>query len=285
MLETVAKTCYDGRDRSPKHFTQKEAINVDLGLKNKVAVVTGGTMVIGLATAKVLAREGAQVVICGRSQEKMDAAITVAKEEGILLCGKTADVTDEASFTTFAEWVWAKFGRVDILVNNAGRGSPGAALTLEKEVWQNVLDTNLTSVWNCSKVVSPYIERSGGGVIVNVSSLSGRIAFTHQGAYPVSKAGVNALTRVMASELAAKGIRVVAVAPGFTETEMLKKKYGDTSFLTDTTILRRLAKPEEIGQLIAFLASDLAGYITAEVVEISGGAFQVRDPGFSWERE
>ncbi|MBO5340854.1 MAG: SDR family oxidoreductase [Oscillospiraceae bacterium] len=258
---------------------------MDLGLKNKVAVVTGGTLGIGLATARILAREGATVVICGRSQDKLDAAIAAAKEEGILLQGKTADVTDEASFAAFSHWVWSEFGRVDILVNNAGRGSPGAALSLEKEVWQNVLDTNLTSVWNCSKVISPYMERSGGGAIVNVSSLSGRIAFTHQGAYPVSKAGVNALTRVMASELAAKNIRVVAVAPGFTETEMLKKKYGDTSFLTDTTILHRLAKPEEIGQLIAFLASDLAGYITAEVVEISGGAFQVRDPGWSWDRK
>jgi len=258
---------------------------MDLGLNNKVAVVTGGTLGIGLATAKVLAREGATVVVCGRSQEKLDAAIAAAKEEGLLLHGMTADVTDEASFSAFADWVWAEFGRVDILVNNAGRGSPGAALTLEKEVWQNVLDTNLTSVWNCSKVLSPYIEQSGGGVIVNVSSLSGRIAFTHQGAYPVSKAGVNALTRVMASELAARNIRVVAVAPGFTETEMLKKKYGDTSFLTDNTIAHRLAKPEEIGQLIAFLSSDLAGYITAEVVEISGGAFQVRDPGFSWEKK
>lgn len=258
---------------------------MDLGLKGKVAVVTGGTLGIGLAAAKVLAGEGATVVVCGRSQDKLDAAIAAAKEEGILLHGRTADVTDGDSFTAFADWVWNEFGRVDILVNNAGRGSPGAALSLEKEVWQNVLDTNLTSVWNCSKVMAPYLERSGGGAIVNVSSLSGRIAFTHQGAYPVSKAGVNALTKVMASELAAKGIRVVAVAPGFTETEMLKKKYGDTSFLTDTTILHRLAKPEEIGRLIAFLASDLAGYITAEVVEISGGAFQVRDPGWSWSQE
>lgn len=258
---------------------------MDLGLKNKVAVVTGGTLGIGLAAAEVLAHEGAQVVVCGRSQEKLDTAIVAAAEEGILLWGKTADVTDEKSFSEFAAWVWAEFGQIDILVNNAGRGSPGAALTLEKEVWQNVLDTNLTSVWNCSKIVSPYIAKTGGGVIINISSLSGRIAFTHQGAYPVSKAGVNALTKVMASELAAKNIRVVAVAPGFTETEMLKKKYGDTSFLTDTTILRRLAKPEEIGQLIAFLASDLAGYITAEVIEISGGAFQVRDPGWSWERK
>ncbi len=258
---------------------------MDLGLKNKVAIVTGGTLGIGLATAKVLAREGARVFVCGRSREKLDAAIAAAKAEGIQLEGRTADVTDEDSICTFAQWVWDTCGRVDILVNNAGRGSPGAALTLEKEVWQNVLDTNLTSVWNCSKAVSAYIAKTGGGVIVNVSSLSGRIAFTHQGAYPVSKAGVNALTKVMASELAADHIRVVAVAPGFTQTEMLKNKYGDTSFLTDTTIAHRLAQPEEIGQLIAFLASDLAGYITAEVIEISGGAFQVRDPGFSWNKK
>lgn len=258
---------------------------MDLGLRDKVTIVTGGTQGIGLATAKVLAKEGARVLVCGRSQQKLDEAVATAKTEGLLLEGKTADVTDEDSVAAFVQWVWDTCGRVDILVNNAGRGSPGAALTLDREVWQNVLDTNLTSVWNCSRVVSPYIARSGGGVIVNVSSLSGRIAFTHQGAYPVSKAGVNALTRVMASELAADHIRVVAVAPGFTETEMLKNKYGDTGFLTDTTIAHRLAKPEEIGQLIAFLASDLAGYITAEVVEISGGAFQVRDPGFSWKKK
>ncbi|MBQ9973903.1 MAG: SDR family oxidoreductase [Oscillospiraceae bacterium] len=258
---------------------------MDLGLKNKVAVVTGGTLGIGLATALVLAREGVQVVVCGRSQDKLDAALARAKEQDLELDGMTADVTDEASFDAFAQWVQNKYGRVDILVNNAGRGSPGAALSLEKDVWQNVLDTNLTSVWNCSKTLSPLMKQSGGGVIINVSSLSGRIAFTHQGAYPVAKAGVNALTRVMASELAADRIRVVAVAPGFTETEMLKNKYGDTSFLTDTTILHRLAKPEEVGQLIAFLASDLAGYITAEVIEISGGAFQVRDPGWSWDRK
>ena len=258
---------------------------MDLGLKNKVAVVTGGTLGIGLATALVLAREGAQVVVCGRSQQKLDDAVAKAAAEGLTLYGQTADVTDETSFDAFAQWVAEKFGRVDILVNNAGRGSPGAALGLDKSVWQNVLDTNLTSVWNCSKVLSPYMARSGGGTIINISSLSGRIAYTHQGAYPVSKAGVNALTRVMASELAADNIRVVAVAPGFTETEMLKNKYGDTSFLTDNTILRRLAKPEEIGQLVAFLASDLAGYITAEVIEISGGAFQVRDPGWSWKQK
>ena len=258
---------------------------MDLGLKNRVAIVTGGTLGIGLAAAKVLAKEGARVVVCGRSREKLEAAIATAKDEGIELEGRTADVTDEESFSAFVRWVWDTCGRVDILVNNAGRGSPGAALTLEKGVWQNVLDTNLTSVWNCSKTVAPCMAKSGGGVIVNVSSLSGRIAFTHQGAYPVSKAGVNALTKVMASELAADHIRVVAVAPGFTQTEMLKNKYGDTSFLTDTAILHRLAKPEEVGQLIAFLASDLAGYITAEVIEISGGAFQVRDPGFSWKKK
>ena len=257
---------------------------MDLGLKNKVAVVTGGTLGIGLATALVLAREGMQVVVCGRSRQKLDDAVAKAAAEGLTLYGRTADVTDGAGFDDFARWVMETFGRVDLLVNNAGRGSPGAALSLEREVWQNVLDTNLTSVWNCSKTLAPFMKQGGGGVIVNISSISGRIAYTHQGAYPVAKAGINALTRVMASELAADHIRVVAVAPGFTETEMLKNKYGDTSFLTDNTILHRLAKPEEIGQLVAFLASDLAGYITAEVIEISGGAFRVRDPGWSWEK-
>ena len=256
---------------------------MDLGLKDKIAVVTGGTEGIGLACAKVLAQEGAKVFVCGRSREKLQNAVAQANEEGWTLCGNTADVTDADSFSRFLAWVMEQTGRLDILINNAGRGSAGAALSLEKDQWQGILDLNLTGVWNCSREAAPHIAKSGGGVILNISSISARIAFTHQGAYPVSKAGVNALTKVMASELASKNIRVLALAPGFTETEMLRKKYADFSHLEQKTILNRLAKPEEIGKLAAFLVSDAASYITAEVVEISGGAFQVRDPMYSWE--
>lgn len=256
---------------------------MDLGLKGKVAVVTGGTEGIGLACAKVLAQEGAQVFVCGRSAEKLQTAVAQANAEGLPIAGNIADVTEEGSFARFLEWVIEQTGRLDILINNAGRGSAGAALRLEKDQWQGILDLNLTGVWSCSKMAAPYIAKSGGGVILNISSISGRIAFTHQGAYPVSKAGVNALTKVMASELASQNIRVLAIAPGFTETEMLRKKYDDFSHLEQKTILNRLAKPEEIGKLAAFLVSDAAAYITAEVVEISGGAFQVRDPMYSWE--
>lgn len=256
---------------------------MDLGLKGKVAVVTGGTEGIGLACAKVLAQEGVRVFVCGRNAEKLHAAVLQAEQEGWKLSGNTADVTDEASFSTFLEWVWQQCGRLDVLINNAGRGSLGPALSLEKDQWQGILDLNLTGVWSCSKAAAPYIAETGGGVILNISSISGRIAYTHQGAYPVSKAGVNALTKVMASELASQNIRVLALAPGFTETEMLRRKYSDFSHLEQKTILNRLAQPEEIGKLAAFLVSDCAAYITAEVVEISGGAFQVRDPMYSWE--
>ena len=258
---------------------------MDLGLKGRTALVTGGTRGIGLACARVLAREGARVAICGRSREKLDAALDACAAERLDVRGHTADVTDEASVQALMEWVRGELGGLNVLVNNAGHGSPGAALGLAEEAWRDVLDTNLTALWRCSRLAAPLMAASGGGAIVNISSISGRIAFTHQGVYPVSKAGVNALTRVMASELAAKGIRVVAVAPGFTETEMLQKKHGNTDYLKDMTLLRRLAKPEEIGKLVAFLASDAAGYITAEVFEISGGAFRVRDPGWSWARE
>lgn len=256
---------------------------MDLGLNNKVAIVTGGTEGIGFSCAKVLAQEGAKVFVCGRSTEKLHSAQAKAAEEGWILSGNTADVTDANSFAQFLEWVMEQAGRLDILINNAGRGSAGAALSLEKDQWQGILDLNLTGVWSSSKAAAPYIAKSGGGVILNISSISGRIAYTHQGAYPVSKAGVNALTKVMASELASQNIRVLALAPGFTETEMLRRKYDDFSHLEQKTILNRLAQPEEIGKLAAFLVSDAAAYITAEVVEISGGAFQVRDPMYSWE--
>lgn len=256
---------------------------MDLGLKNKVAVVTGGTDGIGLACAKVLSQEGARVFVCGRSQEKLDAALSQAEQEGWSLFGNIADVTDADSFAQFLNWVMEQTGGLDILINNAGRGSAGAALSLEKDQWQGILDLNLTGVWSCSKAAAPLIAKTGGGVILNISSISGRIAYTHQGAYPVSKAGVNALTKVMASELASQNIRVLALAPGFTETEMMRKKYGEAKVQKSMTILNRLAQPEEIGKLAAFLVSDAAAYITAEVVEISGGAFQVRDPMYSWD--
>jgi len=255
---------------------------MDLGLKEKVAIVTGGTEGIGYACAKILAQEGTQVFVCGRSQEKLDAALLQAAQEGWTLSGSTADVTDADSFYRFLNWVMEQTGRLDILINNAGRGSAGAALSLDQDQWQGILDLNLTGVWSCSKAAAPHIAKTGGGVILNISSISGRIAYTHQGAYPVSKAGVNALTKVMASELASQNIRVLALAPGFTETEMLRRKYSDFSHLEQKTILNRLAQPEEIGKLAAFLVSDAAAYITAEVVEISGGAFQVRDPMYSW---
>lgn len=253
-----------------------------LGLENKVVVVTGGSQGIGQACAEVFAQEGAIVVICGRSQEKIDSAVLRAREKGLTLYGRAADVTAPESFSALLSWVWETFGALHVLVNNAGLGSAGPLLSLDRETWQRIVDTNLTAVWSCSQIAVPYLEKNGG-VILNMSSLSGRIAFTNQGVYSVTKAGINALTRVLASETAAKGIRVLAVAPGFTETDMIKK-HGDSRRLTDLTLLRRLAKTEEVGKLVAFLASDLAAYMTAEVVEISGGAFRVRDPGYSWDR-
>lgn len=257
---------------------------MELGLNGKVAVVTGGSEGIGLACAKALAQEGVRVFICGRSREKLDCAIAGARSEGFALEGDAADVTVEGEFEDFLARVVDRTGRLDILISNAGRGSLGAATELSREQWQAILDLNLTAVWNCARAAVPYLERQGG-VILNMSSMSARVAFTHQGAYPVSKAGVNALTGLLASELGAKGIRVVGIAPGYTETELLRRKYADnTDHLKAASPLRRLAQPEEIGKLAAFLVSDCAAFITAEVVEISGGAYTVRDPMYSWEK-
>lgn len=256
---------------------------MELGLTGKVAVITGGSEGIGLACARVLAEEGVRVFVCGRSKEKLEKAIADAKADGLTLEGGAVDVTKEGEFEDFLQRVDRQAGRLDILISNAGRGSLGAATELSRDQWQAILDVNLTAVWNCAKAAVPYLERQGG-VILNMSSMSSRVAFTHQGAYPVSKAGVNALTNLLASELAAKGIRVVGIAPGYTETELLRRKYADhTAHLENASPLRRLAKPEEIGKLAAFLVSDCASFITAEVVEISGGAYKVRDPLYSWK--
>ena len=257
---------------------------MDLGLKGKVALVTGGTLGIGYACARVLAQEGARVAICGRDQAHLDAALAQFAKDGLDVRGHVANVRDTDSVATLMAWVEKEFGALHILVSNAGHGSLGAALELDEADWQKILDTNLSGPWRCGKLAAPLMARSGGGVIVNMSSMSSRVAFTGQGAYPVSKAGLNSLTKLMASELAAKGIRVVAVAPGYTTTEQFVRKRPNLDELSRSTLLRRLATPEEIGKFVAFLASDAAAYATAEVFEISGGAFEVRDPDWSWDR-
>lgn len=254
---------------------------MDLNLKSKVVLVTGGSHGIGLGCAKSFAREGAKVVICARNADKLIAAVSKAKEDGVDLVGFTADVTDDASINALMESIWEKFGALNILINNAGAGSVGSALTQKEEDWQRLIDTNLSGTWRCARAAVPFIKESGGGAITNISSLSGRIAFTTQGAYPVTKAGINALTRILASETAAYGIRVNSVAPGFTKTEMIDK-HGSATRLTNMTMLHRIAEVDEIAKIVTFVSSDAASYITGEIIEASGGAFRVRDPEYSW---
>jgi len=229
----------------------------------KVAIITGATSGIGLATARVLKREGWRLSLVGRKTEAIEEEF---KEDLII----KADISDPQVAEDIVKRTVEKFGRLDALINNAGQTLDKPLLRITSEDLENHFRTNLFSAFLLSKSALRYFK--DGGVIVNVSSVVGIIGNSWQTAYSASKAGLIALTKSLAKEMGSKGIRVVAVAPGFIETpmteglpEQVKKKY------LENIPLRRFGKPEEVAEVIAFLVSDKASYISGQVIVVDGG--------------
>src|SRR5215204_1598306 len=246
-------------------------------LEGRAALVTGATSGIGRATALRFAAEGARLALVGRDAETLGAVAAEIRAGGGHSVEVQADVTVEAHARRAVETAAEALGGLDVLVNAAGIISNGTVETTQLDDWDEMMNVNLRSVFHLMQLTVPYLERRPGNV-VNVSSVTGLRAFPGVLAYCVSKAGVDQLTRCAALELAPHGVRVNAVNPGVVVTNLHRRSGFDdakyAAFLEhskSTHPLGRAGEPDEIAELIWFLASDRAGWITGETISIDGG--------------
>lgn len=244
-------------------------------LQGKKAIVTGGTRGIGYAVVETFLRNGASVALFGSRQETVDKALAKLKEENPdwNVIGMAPDLTDYAAVeNAFAE-VAKQFGRVDILVNNAGISAREPLYNYDPEAFKKIMDLNVTAVFNGCRAVAPLMKAQGGGAIVNTSSMVSLYGQPSGVGYPTSKFAVNGLTRSLARELGRDNIRVNAVAPGVTRTDMVANLPEDMVKRVCAPIpLGRMGEPQEVANAFLFLASDLASYITGEILSVDGAA-------------
>lgn len=242
-------------------------------LKDKVAIVTGGSRGIGFATVETFLKEGAAVVLCASRRETADKAVAQLKEKypDAKVEGIWPDLSVLADVKDAFEKVAERYGRIDILVNNAGVSESTPFSDYTEETFDKVMDLNVKGMFNCSRAVEAAMAKQGGGVILNTSSMVSISGQPSGVAYPTSKFAVNGFTLSLARELGPKGIRVNAVAPGITETDMMKAVPKEVIEPMIARIpLRRLGQPEDIANAFLFLASDRASYITGVVLSVDG---------------
>ena len=243
-------------------------------LENKVAIVTGGTRGIGLETVRTFLKNGAKVALFGSREETVDKAIKTLKDENgsYNVIGFCPILHNEESVKEVFTNVKSIFGKIDIVVNNAGISSSTPILNYTEEEYDKISNLNIKSVFVVSKVAVPYLEETKG-VIINTSSMVSIYGQPSGVMYPASKFAVNGMTKSLARELAPKGIRVNAVAPGITETDMVSSLPKEViEPLIKTIPLGRIGTPVDIANAIMFLSSDLASYITGEILSVDGAA-------------
>ncbi len=245
-------------------------------LFGKVALITGGSRGIGAAVCKVFAREGADVAVNYLENEGAAGDVVASIE----LLGRKAlkiqcNVSDYEDASRMVQKVAGELGRIDILVNNAGILRDHRLVNMSKEDWDEVIRVNLNGVFYVTKhVAKVMIEHGKGGHIINMSSIIGQSGNYGQSNYAAAKAGIIGFTKSVAKELARYSITVNAVAPGFTETELIAGLPDEVRHrLVEQVPMKRFANPEEVAELVLYLASSKAGYITGQVMTVSGGAF------------
>lgn len=242
-------------------------------LEGKKALVTGASRGIGRAIALALAAEGADVVVNYAGSEAAAKAVAAEIEAmGRKALVLQADISSNESATAMVDAAVKEFGRIDILVNNAGITRDGLLMRMKEEDWDAVLTTNLKGVFSCTKAAVKYMMKQKAGRIVSISSVVGLMGNAGQANYAAAKAGVLGFTKAVAKEVAARGITVNAIAPGFIQTDMtavLSEKVVEG--MLNTIPLHKLGDPEDIAKAVVFLVSDDAKYITGQTLHVDGG--------------
>ncbi|MBL4828688.1 MAG: 3-oxoacyl-ACP reductase FabG [Aliivibrio sp.] len=244
-----------------------------MSLNGQIALVTGASRGIGRAIAELLVERGATVIGTATSESGAEAISSYLGENGK---GMTLNVTSADSVNDVLKSIKAEFGELDILINNAGITRDNLLMRMKDDEWQDIMDTNLTSIFRLSKAVMRGMMKKRCGRIVNVGSVVGTMGNAGQTNYAAAKAGVIGFTKSLAREVASRGITVNTVSPGFIETDMTKALNDEQRAATLSAVpAGRLGDPKEIAAAVAFLASPEAAYITGETLHVNGGMYMV----------
>lgn len=242
-------------------------------LDGKVAIITGGTRGIGLETVKVFKENKAKVIFFGSRSETVNEALEMLKKEGFEVFGYAPNLSNYDEVETVVKEIYEKFGSIDILVNNAGISANKKIEDTTDEEFKSIIDINVNAMFNVTKAVVPYMRQNNSGVILNTSSMVSIYGQQSGVGYPTSKFAVNGMTKSLARELAPYGIRVNAVAPGITNTDMVKSLSKEMiEPLIKTIPLGRIGEPRDIANAFLFLASEMASYITGVILSVDGAA-------------
>jgi len=243
-------------------------------LAGKVAIVTGGTRGIGLAIARLLAEDGASVVVSGRDAARLEAAVKELESLGAPAMAVAADAAKREDADRLVEATRERFGRVDVLVNNAGITRDQLLVRMKDDDWDQVLDTNLRGVFLMTRAVGKVMMRQKSGRIINIASTAGAMGNPGQVNYSAAKAGVIGLTKAAGRELAHWNILVNAVAPGLIETDMAASIPAEArEAMLQQVPLKRIGQGREVAEVVRFRAGDGASYITGQTIHVNGGLY------------
>ncbi|MBR9856792.1 MAG: 3-oxoacyl-ACP reductase FabG [Oceanisphaera sp.] len=244
-----------------------------MSFSGKVVLVTGASRGIGRATAELFASRGATVIGTATSEKGAEAISAYLGDNG---AGLVLNVTDVESMNQLLETIKQRYGDIDVLVNNAGITRDNLMMRMKDDEWQDILDTNLTSVFRLSKAVLRAMMKKRHGRIVTIGSVVGTMGNAGQANYAAAKAGLIGFSKSLGREVASRGITVNVVAPGFIETDMTRSLNEEQrAAILSQVPTQRLGDPKEIASAVAFLASDEAGYITGETLHVNGGMYMV----------
>ena len=249
-------------------------LNKTFSLDGKVSVVTGGSRGLGKAIAHALLNAGSKVVVVGRDKNRLGKTVDEFKNYGLLAFGYQCDVGKRDEINKLFEYVNNDFGRIDVLVNNAGVTQSAPLAEYPDEVWWQTLSVDLYAPFALCRVFSPLMAQSGGGSIINITSINAERGFSDNPAYAASKGGLRQLTNALANDLATSNIRVNSVGPGYMRTDMTSKSWEDTERrckLEDRTMLGRWGVPDDLAGITLLLASEASSYITGQHIYVDGG--------------